>query len=329
MLPPLSVSAGAAAWLERGVAALCNSCPEGSFWAAPWNVRALLALVLVSLSCGAVGSLVVGGRMAFFSDALAHCAFAGVSVGFLVFHFLLSRAVPVEQFWQWVTPIMVGFGVLVGLGIAWVRGRTGLASDTVIGVFFAGAIGLAAALRTVIRESPTASRRIFSLEDFLFGDPINVQADLLVVLAVLAVVTLVALATIYNFLLLSGFNPSLALSRRVPVRAANYLFVALLALIVNVCLRCVGVLLINALLIVPAATAVNLSRNMRQLFWLTIALCLGVSVAGQALSWEASARYDVAVGVPGTVVLLSVVLFFLSMAVGPWLRNRSAGRASA
>jgi zinc transport system permease protein len=328
LLSSLPPALSGAAWLERAIAAFSGSFPDGSFWAAEWNVRALLALVLVSVSCGAVGSLVVGSRMAFFSDALAHCAFAGVSLGFLVFHFLLSGVVPAEHFWRWVTPIMVAFGGLVGLGIAWVRGRTGLASDTVIGVFFAGAIGLAAALRTIIRKNPTTSR-IFSLEDFLFGDPINVNEDLLVALAVLAVVTLVVLAFIYNFLLLSSFNPSLALSRRVPVRLANYLFVVLLALIVNMCLRCVGALLINALLIVPAAAAVNLSRNMRQLFWLTIALCLAVSLGGQALSWEVSARYDAPVGVPGTVVLLSVVVFFASMAVGPWLRNRAGARAAS
>src|SRR5262249_43738930 len=148
-------------------------------------------------------------------------------------------------------------------------------------VFFSGAIGLAAMLRNLIND-----RRLFNLEDFLFGDPMTATSEDLLVLAGLMVVTLGFLVWGYNHLLLGSFSNSLALSRRVPLRLGNYLFVALLALVVNLCLRSVGVLLINALLIVPAATAMNLSRNMRQLFWLTVLLCLGVAVGGQWLSWE-------------------------------------------
>src|SRR4051794_14874059 len=133
----------------------------------------MAALVLVSLCCGSVGSLVVGSRMAFFSDALAHCAFAGVSIGYLLFEVLLVRIRPEAQgeIWQAVTPVMVVFGMLVGFGIAYVRGQTGLASDTVIGVFFAGAIGLAAMLRQILNSRP-----LFNLEDFLFGNPTNVRS---------------------------------------------------------------------------------------------------------------------------------------------------------
>jgi zinc transport system permease protein len=101
----------------------------------------------------------------------------------------------------------------------------------------------------------------------------------------------------------------------------------LLALIVNLCLRAVGVLLINALLIVPAATAANVSRNLRQLFWATIILCLVVSLAGLASSWELNARYNVNVGIPGAIVLLSVFCFVVSLFLGPLLKNRrSVGR---
>jgi zinc transport system permease protein len=306
-------------WLERAIESVCRLFPEDSFFHSSLNVQATLALVLVSLTCGAVGSLVVGGRMAFFSDALAHCSFAGVSIGFLLFTLLIQRWRPDADFWEWVTPIMVVFGVLVGFGIALVRARTGLAADTVIGVFFAGAIGLAAALQKLIQ-----SRQLFGLEDFLFGNLLLLRGEDLVHLALLALVTGVVLYFTYNSLLLGSFNTSLALSRRVPVRASNYLFVMLLALIVNVCLRSVGALLINALLVVPAAAAVNLSRNLRVLFWLTIGLCLAVSLLGQWASWEMEVRYHTRLGVPGTIILLSVGAFQLSMVIGPWLRSRPA-----
>src|SRR5215467_12752206 len=102
------------------------------------NVHGLLAVVLVSLVCGSLGSLVVGNRMAFFSDALAHCAFAGVGLGLLISIFTET---PDELLRQRITLVMVAFGVGIGILIAFVREQTGLANDTVIGVFYAGAVG--------------------------------------------------------------------------------------------------------------------------------------------------------------------------------------------
>jgi zinc transport system permease protein len=207
---------------------------------------------------------------------------------------------------------MVGFGILVGVGIAYVKEKTALANDTVIGVFFAGAMGLGAMLLKHLSK-----RGFFNPENFLFGDLMTVRSDDLILLFVLGVVTAGLLAWMYNRLVFTSFNVSLARSRQIPVRACNYLFIVLLALIVNLCLKIVGALLINALLIVPAATAGNLCRNMRQLFWLTIGLCLFVGVVGQWLSWE----LDFAGG-GGSIVVLSVVLFFLSMLASPWVRGR-------
>jgi zinc transport system permease protein len=310
-------------WLARMIDRFTELWPEGSFFAYHFNVQALLALILVSLSCGAVGSLVVGSRMAFFSDALAHCAFAGVSVGF-VFCALFVSSVDRNNFWQWVTPIMVVFGALVAYGIVFVRLRTALASDTVIGVFFCGAIGLAAVLRNVMN-----SRNLFNMEDFLFGNPLLVSASDLVYLGILVLITFGVLAALYNPLHLTGFNSSLALSRRTPIALSNYVFVILLALIVNLCLRYVGALLINALLIVPAATAINLSRNLRQLFHWTWMLCLFISLSGLALSsvveYQAKSHgVQLKLGISGTIVLLSVFLFVGSLFIGPWLRRRPA-----
>src|ERR1700751_3403796 len=116
--------------LDQVIANLFGLFPRGSMLSYDFNMRALLALILVSLACGAVGSLVVGNRMAFFSDALAHCAFAGVGLGVLLA--LLSGAKEEKQFSHWVLPIMVAFGFFIGLGIAFVREKTSLASDTVI-----------------------------------------------------------------------------------------------------------------------------------------------------------------------------------------------------
>jgi zinc transport system permease protein len=310
-------------WLDRAIDDLSLCFPEGSFFRFSASLKGLFALILVCLCCGAVGSLVVGGRMAFFSDALAHCAFAGVSIGFLAYAFLAPSGQKGENFWQWATPIMIAFGILVGCGIVYIRGQTGLASDTVIGVFFSGSVGLAAAIQKLAQN-----RQLFSMEEFLFGNPVYVSGADLIALCFLLVLTVVVLVWVYNALLLGSFNRSLALSRRLPVRLANYVFVILLAVVVNLCLRAVGVMLINALLIVPAATAFNLSRNMRQLFWRTMLLSIAVTLAGEFVQWEAKARFDIDLGIPGTIVLLSVALFFLSLLV-VWRQRAVAERKRA
>jgi zinc transport system permease protein len=311
-------------WLDDALFWLASRAPANSFFAHENNLSAMIALLLVSLACGAVGSLVVGGRMAFFSDALAHSSFAGVSIGFVMFTAFLASRVDASEFWDWVTPVMLGFGMLIGYGIAAVRQRTSLASDTVIGVFFAASLGLAATLRDLIQ-----SRKLFSLESFLFGDPLVAQPRDIIWLAVQLVAVVVVLAFIYNSLLLSGFNTSLALSRQVRAQTASYVFIMLLAVVVTLSVRAVGVLLINALLIVPAATACNLARNLRQLFWLTILLCLVACLGGQLISWEVERRTQARLGVQGAIILLSVALFCLSMIIPPlvariqsWFRPR-------
>ncbi|MFQ3650514.1 MAG: metal ABC transporter permease [Gemmataceae bacterium] len=298
-------------WLE----AVVQLAPVDSFFSYKFNVTALVALFLVALVCGSTGSLVVGARMAFFSDALAHSAFAGVSIGFLLV--LVFLAGEREAFWTWVTPVMLAFGMLVGFGIAWARERTGLTNDTVIGVFFAASTGLAAALRKLIQN-----RQLFTLEDFLFGDPLLSSPGDLVNLLILLLLVVGLLGWLYNPLMLGGFNASLAQSRQLPHRLASYAFIVLLALVVNLCVRVVGVMLINALLVVPAATAVNLGRNLREVFWWSVGLCLISCIGGLFLCWEIETCLSVKLGIPGTIVLVAVTLFALSVILSPWWKRR-------
>jgi zinc transport system permease protein len=305
-------------WVDELIKSICQHFPDATMLSFDFNVRALIALVCIGVICGSVGSLVVGNRMAFFSDALAHSTFAGVALGIL---FFLILRLPPDDLLQSVAVVMTTFGVLTGIGIVFVRERTSQSSDTVIGVFFAGAVGLGAIL---LKIGSSAIR--FPTDDFLFGSLAYVTAGHLLALAILSVLTFGLLAWMYNGLVFANFNVSLARSRRIPLRLYNYLFVALLAVIVNLCLTAVGALLIGALLIVPAATAVNLCSNMRQLFRWSMMICLLTSLAGLWLSWEVEIpikdRAPAHLGEGGTIVLLNVLLFFASMVIGPWLRNR-------
>lgn len=304
-------------WLDQALADFANLWPAGWFLHYGFNVNGLLAVILVCLICGAVGSLVVGNRMAFFSDALAHTAFSGIALGLLVG--LLIDARQDDPFYHYGLPlIMVAFGALVGLLIAFVREKTGLANDTVIGVFFAGVVGFGALIMKGLSR-----HGYFNLESFLFGDPITASSGDLLVLFGLAVVTLVILLLLYNQMVFASFNPSLARSRNVRLQLCNYLFIVLLALIVNLSQKAVGVLLINGMLIVPAATAGNLCRNMRQLFWTTIALSVTAGVLGIWLSNQTVrvGNRPLSFGSAGVIVMLTVLFFFLSMSLRPYLQR--------
>jgi len=285
------------------------------------HLGALLSVLLVSTVCGLVGALVVGNRMAFFSDAMAHCAFAGISLG-LIISLMMGFTSKSEEL-QWLLPlIMALFGALVGVGIAFVRENTGLASDTVIGVFFAGAIGFGA---MILQAQAFSTRRSFDPERFLFGGPSLVQPLDLLILAVLLAITALVLAWRYNHFVLASFNPSLARSRGVKVTLDSYVFIVLLALIVNFSITAVGVLLINALLIVPAATASNVSSNMRQMFRYTLATSLIMGMVGlyfsQQIILKSASGEPRQFGVSGTIICVGVFLFALSM-TWPYLRRR-------
>lgn len=284
-------------------------------------VKGVAAILLVCLLCGMVGSLVVGNRMAFFSDAMAHCAFAGVALGYLSVVARGNGRDPITAAWL-VPLVMVLFGAVVGAAIVYVREQTSLASDTVIGVFFALAIGFGAMLFQILQKRST-----FNPENFLFGSPLFVsELDLLFLIALVLIVSGL-FAWRYNQLVFASFNPSLARTRRVSLRLNNYLFIILLALVVNLSIQAVGALLINALLVVPAATASNCSRNLRQMFWLTVVFCVGSGLLGFWLSTMVA--IPVGAGPPekfgpsGTIVVTSVSLFFLSVIWGG-LRGRIA-----
>lgn len=308
-------------WLEAAIRAAAKLAPEGTHLSNPQIIHGLLAVALACLICGAVGSMVVCNRMAFFSDALAHCTFAGVALGLLIF--AVTGLIRNRETVQWgILSIMVVFCILIGLAIAYVREKTALASDTVIGVFFAGAVGLGAMLFNALPRYTNLTP-----EKFLFGDPIYVGTEDVLLLIFLTLLTFGILAWIYNQLVFTSFNASLARSRQISSRLCNYLFIALLALIVNLCLTTFGALLINGMLIVPAATAGLLCRNMRQLFWLSIGLSLTQGILGAWLAMEVGLP-DPKGGEPiyfnwgGTILVLSVTFFFVSMAARPWLRGR-------
>ncbi|MGE0479539.1 MAG: metal ABC transporter permease [Phycisphaerae bacterium] len=291
-------SAQQLALLESAVDALLDAAARLPFdWAREFEFMrmALVALVLVAPACGMVGVYVVHFRMAFFSDAIAHSAFAGVASGFL----LLAAG----QAWADPRITLVAVGLLVGVLVTAVRRHSDLSTDTIIGVAFSAVIALGI---IIIRLRDT---RTSDFNAYLYGDILVLDRADLAAALVLAVLVVAFMLWSYNRLLLIGLNPDLAYTRGVATRAYDYAFAIVVVLLVTTTIRITGLLLVTALLVVPAATARNLARSAGQMLWLAAAVALLAALLGLACSYYLNSATG------ASIILAATLLFCGSMVV--------------
>lgn len=248
--------------------------------------NALLAVLLVSPILGLAGTMVVNNRMSYYSDALGHSALAGIALGVLVGlqDYLLSMAL---------------FAVLFGLALFAVKNRAKASTDTIIGVFSSSAIALGIALLS--RHGGFVKYNSYLVGDILAVRPV----DILILLALLAAI-LIFWILFFNPMLLLSVNSSMARSKGIRIRLLEVGFMILVALLVTVSIKWVGTLLINALLILPAASARNLAGNVRQYQRLSVLFSLIAGLCGLIMSYY----LDMAAG--ATIVLCSAVIFAVS-----------------
>lgn len=218
-------------------------------------VNAVLAGLCIGPVLGGLGTLVVVKRLAFFSEAVGHAALTGVAIGILLGE---PYTGPYGSLFAYCT--------LFGLLLMYLRNRTGLSPDTLIGVFLAVSLSLGASLLLVL----SGRVNIHILENVLFGSVLTVDTnDLRVLLGVAALVVALTLP-LYNRFMLASFNPQLASVRGVRVKLLDYLFVVLVTLVTVASVKVIGAILVGALLVVPAATARLLSLSLRGFFWLSV-----------------------------------------------------------
>jgi zinc transport system permease protein len=248
--------------------------------------RAILAMLFIAPAAAAVGVPLVHFRMAFFSDAIGHSAFTGVAIGVLLgVHPLLT---------------MVAFGLFVAWAITLVRGRTELSPDTVIGVFFSTVIALGIA---IISAQKGLTR---NLQAYLYGDLLAVSETELLWMGMLLGVVGAYLFVAFNKIMLIGVHEGFAKSMGVPVRGLEISFALVVALVVTTAIRAVGILLVTALLVVPAASARNVARGIVSAFWAAIAIAVVSGLLGIASSYY----LDTATG--ATVVLFASAFFAIT-----------------
>lgn len=256
--------------------------------------RALLAGAVAGAACALIGVFVVQRGLSFLSEGLAHAAFGGIGLG------LLLGASPEGAVW-----VALPFTVVVALAIGFVRRASGLRPDAAIGVLFSVAFALGALLLGL--RPPDAPR--VDVEGLLFGSLLAVSDVTLASVLVVAGGALILVTLLWGRLAYASFDPELAALSGVPVRALEYGFLALTAAVVVVSVRTVGVVLVSAFVIIPAAAARLIARSFRGTVLVALALQLVSTLVGLVVSYH----LDVASG--AAVVLTLGAAFGVALAV--------------
>ena len=244
---------------------ICEALP---FEMLRWDFmkNALLALLLMAPLFGLMSTMIVTGRMSFFSDALGHSAFTGIAIGAIC-----GIAAPI-----WAA---VGFSVLFALLFSFVRSRSNQAADTLIGVFSSTAVALGIFVATMGGGSFTKYNK------YLIGDILSVSPAEIGMLALVLVAVVIFWVLCANRLTLTAIHPQLASSRGIPVGFSQTLFITAIAVVVTLSISSVGLLILNSLLVLPAASARNVSRNLRQYHGFSVAFALFAGIGGLVLSY--------------------------------------------
>jgi zinc transport system permease protein len=255
--------------------------------------RALLMGALLGAVGALLGVFIVQRGLALLSDGLAHATFGGLALG------LVAGTSSDDAIWA-----ALPFTVAVALAIAALRRRARVGSDAATGVFFAFSFALGVVLLGL--RPPRAGT--VSVEALLFGSILSVSPDILVAMLVVGVLALATLVFAWSRLAYATFDPELALLSGVPVAALEYLLLGLTAVVVVVGVKTVGVVLVSAFIVIPAATARLLGRTLRQIAVLAAAFGVGGSAFGLLLSYH----LNVASG--ATVILTLASFFFVALA---------------
>ena len=251
--------------------------------------RGMIAAVLVGIVCAVVGTYVVLRGMAFFGDALAHTILPGIALGYL-----FSGGARDVLFW-WA----LGTAIVAALGIGAISKNSQIKEDTSIGIIFAGMFALGIALISTVRSYAV------DLSHFLFGDVLSVSTQSLWLILIFGGVVLLFVFAFYKEFMTLSFDPILAATLRLPVGLLNNLLLALIAVTVAVSLQTVGVALMVAMLVTPAATAYLLTHRLSTMMALAAVFASLAGVIGLYLSFYLSIASGAA------IVLTATLLFFI------------------
>lgn len=249
--------------------------------------NALLALIIMAPLFGLCSTMIVTGKMSFFSDALGHSAFTGIAIGSIC-----GLAAP-----TWVAVI---FSVVFALLFSYVRSRSNQHADTIIGVFSSGAVALGIFIATFGGGSFTKYNK------YLIGDILSVTPAEIGALAIVLLCIILFWVLFNNHLTLSAVYPNLASSRGISVQWLQAIFTVAIAVVVTLSISWVGLLILNSLLVLPGAAARNVARNLKQYHLISVLNALTAGIVGLCLS------YSWGVSAGASIALILTILYGIS-----------------
>lgn len=249
--------------------------------------HALLAVILLAPLFGLMSTMIITGKMSFFSDALGHSAFTGIAIGCIC-----GIAAP--------TWVAILFSIIFALLFSFVRSRSNNTADTLIGVFSSTAVALGIFIATLSGSSFTKYNR-YLIGDILSVTPTQISVLLLVLLTVFAIWVLFS-----NHMILVSIHPQLSSSRGIKIWHVQALFTVMIAVVVTLAISWVGLLILNSLLVLPGASARNISKNLRQYHCISIIFALFSGIGGLCISYHFGASAG------ATISLLLALCFAFS-----------------
>lgn len=249
--------------------------------------NALLALLIIAPLFGICSTMIVTGKMSFFSDALGHSAFTGIAIGSIC-----SIAAP--------TGFAVIFAIIFALLFSYVKSRSNQAADTIIGVFSSGAVALGIFIATFGGGSFTKYNK------YLIGDILSVTPSEIGMLALVLTAVILFWILFNNRLTLAAVYPSLASSRGIPVEWIQAVYNTVIAVIVTLSISWVGLLILNSLLVLPGAAARNTAKSIKQYHIFSILHALVACITGLILS------YILGVSAGASIALVLTLIYAVS-----------------
>ncbi len=248
--------------------------------------NALIGIILISPLLGLLGTMVVNNKMSFFSDALGHSALTGIAIGVLIGidNYIVS---------------MMGFAIVFALLISFVMESEVSSSDTIIGVFSSIGISIGIVLLSF-------SGGFSKYSSYLIGDILSIKRSEIGLLFIVLILVIAIWVVAFNKLLLSSINSDLASSKQCNVKFFKNLFMILIAIVVTVSIKWVGVLMINSLLILPAAASRNIAKNMKEYHIFSVLFSLISGICGLFIS------FYLGLAAAGTIVIISAFIFFIT-----------------
>lgn len=252
--------------------------------------NAFIAILLVSPIFAMLGTMIVNNKMAFFSDALGHSALTGIALGTLLGISNMNIS-------------MIIFAIIFALLLNWVKNRTSYGADTIISVFSSISIALGLAIL-----AQTGSFNKYS--SYLVGDILNISTSEIIYLVIAFVLVLIFWTKLFNKLNAISINPMLAKSKGINVKLIDNLFAVSIAIMVMLSIRWVGILLINSMIILPAASSRNIASNMRNYHVFSILFALISGISGLIISYYAN---NIPTG--PMIVIISGIIYFITFGI--------------